>query len=451
MKKIHSRGQLFLYAMAGMGVNMLNLMMGSYLCSALLVGGFGEEAIPYQTFAQRDLVIPGAWAVFSLVARILDGIIDVPMASFSDHLRTRWGRRRPMLLLGLAVMVAAFLLFLGIPQQGATWLNTIYYGVVLCVFYSFYTLTMVTYYATFTEIVETEKARATLSNIKAVFDIVYFILGYVAVRMLLNGVNIRTVALMVLPIVATMLIPLFMIKEKSTLDRDREEGDAQTVNLVRSLSVTFRNKPFIRWMLVYSFMNFGVQLFLSGINEYFSFVGMNMIFVMLGAFLPVPFTLILYNRIKAKRGFGFAYRYTLVCFAVGMLTMFGVGLMEGGTVKTVLSILSGLIASMAIGAMFAVSYSVPAQLAAEEAARTGISNSAMYFAVQGLFAGVSSGIGGSLVLTALKGSENSDSSAIQYMTLICALGVLVALAMSFGLPQSIMNLGKVTQEGEKRE
>ena len=41
MKKIHGKGKIFLYALAGMGINLLNLMMGSYLCSALLVGCFG--------------------------------------------------------------------------------------------------------------------------------------------------------------------------------------------------------------------------------------------------------------------------------------------------------------------------------------------------------------------------------------------------------------------------
>ncbi len=436
MQKISKRWQLFLYAMAGMGVNMLNLMMGSYLCSALIASGFGEAAVKNQTFAGIDLVVPAVWAVFGVIAKIIDGIIDVPMASFSDNLRTRWGRRRPTLIIGLTVMVAAYLAFLVVPIQGESLWNTVYYGVVLCIFYTFYTLTMVTYYATFTEIVETERERTTLSNVKSVFDIVYFILGYVGVVMLLKGMNIRPVALIVLPLVLTMLIPLFMIKEKSTLSGDLEEV-SESVNLVKSLAHTFRNRPFILWMCVYSFMTFGVQLFLSGINEYFSVVGMSMIFVMLAAFVPVPLTLLLYNRIKAKYGFGVAYRYTLICFIVGMMLMFGAGMMEAGTVKTVLGIVSGLIASLAVGSMFAVAYSVPAQLAAEEAARTGVSNSAMYFAVQGLFAGVASGIGGQAVLTALKVSDT-----VAWMTPICAAGTLLALILTVLLPKSIQRMGK---------
>lgn len=451
MKKLQSRGQIILYAASGLGINMLNLMMTSYLCSALLVGGFGEAAKPFQTFAQRDLVIPAVWAVFALAAKILDGVIDVPMAAFTDALRSRWGRRRPSLVIGLVPLILAYLLFLVIPQpQGATLLNTVYYGVILCIFYTSYTLTMVTYYATYTEIVETTEQRNLMSNAKSVFDIVYFILGYVGVRMLLNGINIRPVALMVLPLAMTMLIPLFAIKEPSSLDGHAgSEGDSHTVNLFSSLRYTFRNKPFIIWMCVYSFMTFGVQLFLGGINEYFSFVGMSMILVMIAAFAPVPFTLMLYNAILRRRGFGYAFRYALLTFSFGMVSMFAVSLLGQGMTKTLLSVVTGLTSSLSIGALFAVAYSVPSQLAAEEEGKTGVSNSAMYFAVQGLFSGVATGIGTGVVLTALKGSESAASGSIRYMTLISAAGTLAAFALSFILPRSMAMLGKA--EPERKE
>ena len=419
MRKLKSKRQMLLYAISGMGVNMLNLMMGSYLCSALIASGFGEEAIAHQTFAQKDLVIAAVWAVFGLAAKIIDGIIDVPMASLTDNLRSRWGRRRPALMLGFVPMVAAYLLFLIVPNDGATLWNTIYYGVVLCVFYSFYTLTMVTYYATFTEIVETERERSFISNVKSVCDIVYFILGYVGVRAMLNGMNIRTAALIVLPLSLTMMIPMFMIHEPSTLSGAGEK--TETVGIFKSLRCTFRNKAFILWMIVYAFMTFGVQLFLSGINEYFSKAGMSMIFVMIAAFLPVPLTLMLFNKIQRRWGFGVAFVYALVTFSVGMLAMFGVSFLPAGTAKTVISILCGLICSLAVGALFAVAYSIPSELAAQEEKKTG----------------VATGIGASVVLTALK-----DTDTVIYLTAVSALGTLVAAVLMPKLPKSLKLLGK---------
>lgn len=441
MKKLRTKGQITVYAMSGMGINLLNTMMGSYLCSALLVGGFSGDAVKFQTYAQRDLVVAALWASFVLVSKIIDGVIDIPMAALTDGLRTKWGRRRPSLLLGLAPLLLSYVFFLFIPQpSGATVFNTVYYGVMLCIFYTSYTLTMVTYYATYTEILENERQRSLMSNVKSVCDIVYFILGFVVVRMLLNGLNIRVVALIVLPLSATMLIPFFMIKEPSNKDAPKEK--TKSLHLFPSLRHTLKNADFVKWMIVYSFMTFGVQLFLGGINEYFSFVGMNMIYVMCAAFAPVPFTLILFNKIQKSFGFGAAFRYILIIFSVGMLAMFGTGFAPDGAVKLALSIGTGLISSFAIGAMFAVAYSIPSQLAAEEEEKSGVSNSAMYFAVQGLFAGVASGIATGVVLVALKKGSENGGNAMTYMTVICAAGALVSLALTFILPKSLLTLGK---------
>lgn len=445
MNTLKSKKSIILYGCSAIGVNLLNLFMSSYLCSALLVGGFGEAAIPFQTFKQKDLVIAGVWAVFVLIAKIVDGVVDIPMAAFTDKLKSRFGRRRPSIIMGMIPMILSFIAFtVYTPVDGVSMINTVYYGVLLCIFYSSYTLTMVTYYATFTEIIDNAQDRTFLSNVKSVCDIVYFIIGYVAVSALLKGINIRIVALILLPLVLTMLIPLFMIKEKSTLGD--EKLDFETVNLGKSLLYTLKNKDFIIWMLVYSFMTFGVQLFLGGINEYFSFTKMSMILVMVAAFAPVPFTLMIYNKLIRKKGFRFAFQYVLLVFSASMLTLFGISFIPAGTLKTVLSIVGGLIASLGIGALFAVAYSIPSQLAADDEKRTGISHSAMYFAVQGLFSGVATGLGAGVVLTALKGSESSGSDAIIYLTAISALGCLIAYALTFILPASIKNLGKTEKQ-----
>lgn len=448
MKKLTKKRQLFLYALSGMGINMLNLMMGSYLCSALIAGGFDETAKQFQTYKGYDLVIAGAWAVFVLAAKIIDGVIDIPMASFTDRLKSRFGRRRPSLVIGMVPMLLAYVMFLFIPNaEGKTMLNTVYFGIVLCIFYSFYTLTMVTYYATYTEIVESERERTIISNVKSVCDIVYYILGYVVVRALLNGTNIRIVALMVLPMALTMLIPLFMIKEPSNLNANNEKEEVP--KLIPSLVYTFKNKTFIVWMIIYSFMTFGVQLFLGGINEYFSSTGMSMIFVMMASFAPVPFTLILYNKILHSKGFGAAYRYTLIMFSIGMFLMFGCAFLPAGA-KTICSIITGLINSFSIGSMFAVAYSIPSELAAQEEKKTGVANSAMYFAVQGLFAGVASGIATGVVLTALKkaseGYAEHTMCPVWLMTVISGGATVIALILTLWLPKDLKTLGKTSEK-----
>lgn len=439
MKKIKSKWKLVIYGCSGMGVNMLNLMIGSYICSALLVGGFGEKDIGLWTFSNNNLVIAGVWSVLVVIAKIIDGIIDIPMASFTDNLKTKWGKRRPAILIGMIPMIIAYVCMLIPLNDAPTLFNTILYGIFLCLFYSFYTLTMVTYYATFSEIVDNEQDRLFLSNVKSVCDIVYFILGYALIPVFIgSGVNIRIVSLIFLPLVLTMLIPLFMIKGDD--NRHEKQEKVKSVNLFKSLVTTFKNIDYIIWMFVYSLMTFGVQLFLGGINEFFSYNNLSMPIVMAAAFAPVPFTLIIYNKLTKKRGFAHSFAYTLLIFSLAMELMFFFQSVENEKTKLILAVIAGLICSFSIGSLFSVAYSVPAYLAAKEEEKTGVPHSAMYFAVQGLFSGVFSGLATGVVLVLLK-----QTGTINLLTLISAFGCLLALVLICTLPKNVKLLGKETR------
>lgn len=442
MQKITGKKKLILYGCSGLGVNMLNLIVGSYLCSALLVGGF-DEHVESWTFLNRDLVVAALWGTLVFVARALDGIIDLPFASFTDRLKTRWGRRRPSIVIGFVPMIIAYLLFLVPLTGGASVLNTVWFGVLLCIFYGFYTLTMLTYYATFAEVVETERDMVFLSNIKSVCDVIYFIFGYALIPVFVSlGVNIRYVALLFLPLSLTMLIPLFLLKEKPTnLPESETDGEltVRTLTLRKSIFESFKNKTFIYWMLTACVMNFGLQLFLGGINELFSSTGLNMSIVMASSFAPVPFTIILYNKIVKKFGLGVAYKYILTVFSIGMMVMYICNVNSHALDElalTLVAVLGGIFVSFAIGAFFSVTYTVPSFLAQKEYERAGIGVSSMYFAVEGLFEGVSAGIATGLVLVYLK-----DSGNISLLPIIVAGACMTAFLMSFAFPKALSKLG----------
>jgi len=358
-----------------MGINILTTIVGSYLTSALLTGGFGEN-VQYWTYENKDLVIAGVWAVLVTIAKALDGIIDLPFATLADKLNSKLGRRKTGLLIGVIPTIITYLLFMIPLNKGATLLNTIWFGGLLCIFYAFYTLTMLTYYATFSEVCANEKDTLFLSNVKSVCDVVYFILAFALLPVFVNmGLNVRIVALIFLPLSLTMLIPFFLLKEN-----DNEEKQVRSLTLVAALKTSFQNKPFIYWMFTVAVMTIGLQLFLGGINELFSTLGLNQTVVMATAFVPVPFTLILYNHIVRKKGLAFAFRYILLIFILGMLVTFGCTKLQPTlteTQLTVIAIIGGLLVSFAIGAFFSVTYTVPSQLASNEFERSGKSVSAM--------------------------------------------------------------------------
>ncbi len=442
MKKLTSKKQLILYGCSGMGVNMLTLIVGTYLTSALLVGGF-EEHIESWTYLNKDLVVAGLWGVLFFLAKALDGIIDLPMAFFTDRINNKFGRRKTGLLIGLIPMIIAFVLFLVPLNDSATVLNTIWFGVLICIFYTFYTLTMLTFYATFPEVCETEKDTVFLSNVKSVCDVVYFILGYALLPVFVGmGVNIRIVALIFLPLVLTMLIPFFLLKEDK--EEVKKEEPSKHVTVKEAFNASFKNPSFIYWMFTAFIMTIGTQLFLGGINELFSSSGLNMTVVMASSFVPVPFTIILYNRIVKKKGLGFAYRYILLIFSIGMVIMNLCNLYSDNLTELqlmLIAILGGIFVSFSIGAFFSVTYTVPSHLACVEMNKTGKEVASMYFAVQGIFEGIASGIASGLILVYLKAND-----VILLLPIIVVVASLIAFMMSFAFHKNMAFMGKETKE-----
>lgn len=446
MKKLTSKKQLILYGCSGMGVNMLTLIVGTYLTSALLVGGF-EDNVESWTYLNKDLVIAGIWSVLYFCAKALDGIIDLPMAFFTDRINNKFGRRKTGLLIGLIPMIIAFVLFLVPLNDSATVLNTIWFGVLICIFYTFYTLTMLTFYATFPEVCENEKDTVFLSNVKSVCDVVYFILGYALLPVFVGlGMNIRIVALIFLPLVLTMLIPFFLLKENPNEESEEEtlKKSNKHVTVKEAFNASFKNPSFIYWMFTAFVMTIGTQLFLGGINELFSSSGLNMTVVMASSFVPVPFTIILYNKIVKKKGLGFAYRYILLIFSIGMVIMNLCNLYSdelSQTLLTVIAIAGGIFVSFSIGAFFSVTYTVPSHLACVEMEKTGKEVASMYFAVQGIFEGIASGVASGLILVYLKAND-----VILLLPIIVAITSLVAFMMSFAFHKNIAFMGKEGKE-----
>ena len=443
MKKFTNKKQLILYGCSGLGINMLSLFMGSYLCSALMSGGF-EKNVEQWTYLNKDIVVYGLWTVLAFFAKALDGFIDLPFAYLIDKIKCKFGRRKMGLLIGVVPTIITFVLFLIPLNDSATILNTVWFGVILCLFYSFYTLTMLTYYATFREVCATEKDVMFLSNVKSIFDVVYFSLGFALIPVFIGmKFNIRIIALIFLPLSLTMLIPFFMLKENNNNEYDennKNNNKQDRITLKEAFKCSFTNKTFIYWMFTISIVTIGLQLFLGGINEVFSSTDLNMTVVMASSFAPVPLTILAYNKFMKKRGLGFAYRFVLTVFAIGMLVLLFCYFNPFNLTPLglhVVAVLGGIFISFSIGAFFSITYSVPSNIAELEYQRTGKTVSAMYFAVQGVFEGIAAGIATGIILVTLKHFD-----CIWLLPIIASLTCVIGFIMSYKFNQDISSMGK---------
>lgn len=200
--------------------------------------------------------------------------------------------------------VLAFIALLIIPEISLVG-NTVYYGIMLSLFYIFYTATMECYYASFNDIATTSDELHFLSNSKTIFDLIYFILGFVVVAGLLSFLNIRAIAFMALPLTLTMLIPILVIRKSPTI-ADKKYSTFESFRT--SYRVVSRDTFYKYWLLVFGIITFGLQLFIGGINEYFSTVNLNMVLTMASIILPIPIIFKVTQKYIKQNGFIFTLK-----------------------------------------------------------------------------------------------------------------------------------------------
>jgi GPH family glycoside/pentoside/hexuronide:cation symporter len=388
--KTLKRWQEPIYAMGGFGPGFMYQIVMTYLLY------YYRPALTRVEAGALVLVPAGAYAVGMLVARILDGVVDIPIATWTDNLKSRWGRRRPLMILGFIPTILSFLLLWYPPITGNTlgvdghWGNAVFVAVVSSLYFFFHTLIIVPYLASLSELVPDEQSRVRVASWQTFFNTAGYVLTYVVAPILFDRFGIRGTIWLLVPVFLSFVGPILVIREKSTLDRDTAAADrAADVPLLKSVRMTLGNRTFRIYMLSVATFFFGLQFFLGGI----AFMAADMMglsdsqlgLMNAAAFAPVPIMLLLFNWLVKKKGAKWAFRLGLLVFAVAML-LFPLGWtrLDLPISPFVVGVIAGGIGSFSIGVFFTIPYAFPAQIAATEAAQTGKDRAGMYFAVQGV-------------------------------------------------------------------
>lgn len=399
-KNLNSIGKEILYAASGFGANFMMIIMGAYFTDAVNPSALGTStSAAFQTISGACLVMPFLFAVLGIIGKVFDGFIDIPFASITDNLKTKWGRRRLPIAICLIPMIVSFILC-WIPVFGDNKLgNTIWIFAWQLVFFATYTMNLIAFYGSLSTVCVDENQRLRVSSFKSFFDTICYVLTYALVPVILKGfeIHIDKFVFMLSPLMLTMVIPLFMIKEGEKWEKKMiAEGyditplaEEKQVGLFESFRGTFKNKPFMSWTVVNCCSFFGLQMFLVAMNALIlggmGLDALGMTILNTCAFAPVPLMLYLFNKLKARKGIRFAYQIALLSFAIAIMSfLIGSQLVMGDntTMKIVVGCIGGVCGSFGIGAFFMMPYMIPAQISSVEEKLTKENKSAMFFAVQ---------------------------------------------------------------------
>ncbi len=213
------------------------------------MGNFANT-IAYQVFGNRiqfyyvDILGLNAatagilWTIYGL----WNAINDPLMGQLSDRTRSKFGRRVPYVAFG-AIPLGLSFFFLWTPPQQPPWLLAAYFLMILFIFDTLYSLTIIAYNALFPEVAPTARDRVDLSATREVLATIALLLSYILAPILAEEVGYLMMGAIMGGLVGVgYLIAMIGVKEKPINDKEVQLG------LRESLRVVLSSIPF-RWFL----------------------------------------------------------------------------------------------------------------------------------------------------------------------------------------------------------
>ena len=213
-----------------------------------------------------------------LVGKITwDLVNDVLFGYLEDKTKSRWGKRRPYLIFGALPFALSFWLVFSIPKG----LSDIAYFFIIIgsfiLFDTFHTLTNTAYSAMTAEITGDYNERTSLTTYRMVFSIIGYLCGSGLTSMLAGiikdsfgvtehqGWSIVSLIYGVLGGIA-ILIPGLFLKYKPAIDDAPPQMPP-----IKSFISTFKNKPFISYLVVTMIMSISFTMVTAMLQYYIDY------------------------------------------------------------------------------------------------------------------------------------------------------------------------------------
>ena len=384
----------------------------------------------------------GAAGAALMAGKLWDSVVDPLVGLASDRTRTRWGRRRPYLMLAAVPLGACLALFFAAPppmdQMGLFWWALLVFALLNTV----YSLVNIPYSALTPELTADYHERMTLNGYRFGFAVIGTILGAALVQPILGlfpgdrrGGFLAVGLIFGAVIAVTALITAFSVRERVT-------APAEGSSLWKSWMGVWKNKPYRIILGAYTLHLLGIT-FLSGmLVYYFKYVlldeggttlAMLLLLVVAGVFIPVS--------VVFSKKFGKVKTYqlalTVLAAAALLVSTLGVSLGSG----FVFVVMAG--AGVGMGFGYAPPFAIVPDTIEVEARKTGLREEGAYygmwnFAVKVSQAGGAAGSGLVLGWAGYVADQNQGAPALAAIQALVgpvpAFLFLAAAALLFTYP-----------------
>jgi Na+/melibiose symporter-like transporter len=291
-----------------------------------------------------------------LISKFWDAIIDPLLGSVSDNTRSRFGRRKPYIFVGAALIIPAYaLLFAPVPDVSSTALKAVFAAAAYLFYCTVASLSQVPFMSMSGDISPDSKERDSANLIKLVFDMAAAAICYLVPTALIDALNSGAISLwtfyfsIVFGFGIVFSLPLalaaFKIKERVPIPKERSKFDIKEwLSAFKVKSYRYHIFMYITAFLCVDVVSalalYYVNDVLSGVTVFGSPIGSFYVIapmmVAAAAMVPVCY------RLMKKKSKQFAYRVGLPLYALGIILLAAFDTAQNGIFIPIFAVLTGL-------------------------------------------------------------------------------------------------------------
>jgi len=407
-------GRIALYSSASAGLNILAITLDTWILYFY--------APPPDS--GRTAYLPlGLIGGLMIVASIWDAAIDPFIGQWSDKLRTRWGRRKPFLILASPFVLLGAILIWTPPGTNFT-VNAIYFMVITLMYRTAYSLVGIPYDGTLPEMAPDAKARVGLSYWKNVFGIAGVLIGSLVAAPLFASIGAVYMGIIVGMVgVVTIFITLLGLRET-----DRPLGEPMSA--MDGLKATFKNKQFIILFVSTLFVHVAYQMILLNFPYFVTLVlgqtegdvGIYQGVLILLMALTGPLWM-WWNKRRSQR---WLLNFTML----GMVIAIGAGFLVGGTTAVPLNIQTFILVTLigvTLGGYLIIIYAMMGNVVDYDEMLTGRRREAIYYGTFSFAIGLGSSVGAFILpqLLNIFGYTRENPFGVRVAFLVMSVFVLI--------------------------
>ncbi len=374
--------QTVVYNLAGFSFNLFETVLVTWLMFFY---------IPPENTGRVQYLSMGIFGLIMLGGRLLDAVTDPIIGYWSDNTRSRWGRRRPYIIIGSPVLLLMFVLAWTPPVEGLSVVNGVYLAVVLFFYYWAYTAVLIPWFAVLPEMCPDNRARVKVASAGVAIGVVGALVGGGLSGPLMQQTSVLVMAL-VLGIIGFLGCELTLLgfDERLAEPAAPPPGDRSGRGLKNLLEV------FVKILLDRQVMSFSVMIVMVQLTyqlmminiPYFATLMLDMdesgaslligkVIIIIALSTPLWYWLL--SRFPKRR----VMRWVIVMMGVGFFLSFFIGRLPVLSAN-LQAILIFSIVAVPMGGMFAAAIGLIADLTDYDELKTGERREAVYYGIYGI-------------------------------------------------------------------